>query len=68
MRALALFAVVAFAFVGPSAESNQPSSNRPPAADKAFADFWKADNPRDAERAAERIVRTGVDLTKRSRG
>jgi predicted esterase len=32
------------------------------ALDKAFAEFWKADDPRAAERAAERIVKAGVDF------
>jgi predicted esterase len=30
--------------------------------DRGFAEFWKADDPRAAERAAERLVRGGVDF------
>ena len=32
------------------------------AIDRAFDDFWKADDPRSAERAAERIAKTGIDF------
>lgn len=32
----------------------------PGAVDRAFEDFWKADDARGAERAAERLLRTGV--------
>jgi predicted esterase len=34
----------------------------PAAVDKAFADFWKAEDPRAAERAAERILKAGADF------
>jgi predicted esterase len=34
----------------------------PSAVEKAFAEFWKADDPRAAERAAERIIKTDVDF------
>jgi hypothetical protein len=34
----------------------------PVALDKAFADFWKAEDPRAAERAIDRIVKTGADF------
>lgn len=30
--------------------------------DEAFADFWKADDPRGAEKAAERIAKAGIDF------
>jgi predicted esterase len=32
------------------------------AVDKAFAEFWRADDPRGAERAAERVLKSGVDF------
>jgi predicted esterase len=32
------------------------------ALDRAFADFWKADDSRGAERAAERILKAGADF------
>ncbi len=32
------------------------------ATERLFADFWKADDPRAAERAGERIVKAGVDF------
>jgi len=32
------------------------------AVDKAFAEFWKADDVRGAERAAERVIKAGVDF------
>lgn len=38
------------------------SAQKPADLDKAFADFWKADDARGAERAAERIVKAGVDF------
>jgi poly(3-hydroxybutyrate) depolymerase len=34
----------------------------PQAVDTAFEAFWKADDPRDAERAAERIIKSGVEF------
>jgi hypothetical protein len=37
-------------------------AQQPAAVDKAFADFWKADDVRGAERAAERILKTGADF------
>jgi hypothetical protein len=38
------------------------SAQQSPALDRAFAEFWKADDPRSAERAAERIVKTAADF------
>ena len=32
------------------------------AIDKAFADFWKADDARGAEKAAEGLLKAGVDF------
>ena len=32
------------------------------AVDKAFADFWKAEDARGAERAVERVLKSGVDF------
>ena len=37
-------------------------AQEPSALDKAFADFWKAEDARGAERAAERIVKAGADF------
>lgn len=37
-------------------------ARQPTAVDKAFAAFWKADDPRGAERAAGRLLKTGVDF------
>lgn len=37
-------------------------AQQPSALDKAFTDFWKAEDGRGAERAAERIVKTGADF------
>ena len=34
----------------------------PAALDKAFVDFWKADDPRAAERAAERVLKADADF------
>ena len=41
-----------------SSAATQPQS----ALDKAFVDFWKAEDARGAERAAERIAKTGADF------
>jgi predicted esterase len=38
------------------------AAQQPTALDRAFADFWKADGGRAAERAAERILKTGADF------
>jgi predicted esterase len=38
------------------------NARQPPAVEKAFSDFWKADDPRAAERAAERLLKAGVDF------
>ncbi len=35
---------------------------QPVALDRAFAEFWKADGARPAERAAERVLKTGADF------
>jgi dienelactone hydrolase len=35
---------------------------QPAALDRAFAEFWKADGARAAERAAERVLKTGADF------
>ena len=37
-------------------------AQQPSHLDKAFADFWKADDTRGAERAGERILKTGADF------
>ena len=37
-------------------------ARQPSAIDKAFADFWRADDPRDAARAGERLVKAGVEF------
>jgi predicted esterase len=37
-------------------------AQQPSTIDKAFADFWKAEDARGAERAAERIVKAGADF------
>jgi predicted esterase len=37
-------------------------AEQPAAIDKAFADFWKADDAKGAEKAAERLVKAGVDF------
>jgi predicted esterase len=34
----------------------------PSATDPAFAEFWRADDPKEAERAAERILKTRIDF------
>jgi predicted esterase len=38
------------------------SAGQPTAIDKAFADFWKAEDARGAERAADSLVKAGVDF------
>ena len=38
------------------------AAQNPSPLDKLFADFWKADDPRSAERAAEKIVKSGADF------
>jgi hypothetical protein len=38
------------------------SARQPGAVDKAFADFWKADDAKGAEKAAENLVKAGVDF------
>lgn len=38
------------------------SAQAPSAIEKAFDAFWKADDPKHAERAAERLLKTGVDF------
>ncbi len=38
------------------------TAQQPSALDRAFADFWKADDSRGAERAAERIIKAGADF------
>jgi predicted esterase len=55
MRALALLVGVAVA-VAPAAARQSADI------DKGFADFWKADDARAAERAAERLIRSGIDF------
>lgn len=47
------------AMAGAGARGQAPS---PTAIDRAFADYWKAGGVRDAGRAAERLVRAGVDF------
>jgi predicted esterase len=37
-------------------------AQQPGAIDKAFADFWKADDAKAAEKAAERLMKAGVDF------
>ena len=37
-------------------------AQQPSAIDKAFAEFWKSDDARSAERAAERIIKAGADF------
>jgi predicted esterase len=48
---------VALALSNPALSAQHPS-----ALDRAFADFWKADDSRGAERAAERITKAGADF------
>jgi predicted esterase len=38
------------------------AAQTPGTLDKLFADFWKEDDPRGAERAAEKIVKAGADF------
>lgn len=56
-RVLARLVPIAAVACAAGLEARQPS-----ALDKAFADYWKADDVRGASRAAERIVKTGVDF------
>jgi predicted esterase len=53
--ALSLTMASALAIAALSAQSPGPI-------DRAFDDFWKADDPKDAERVGERIVKTGVEF------
>src|SRR5580765_5649257 len=39
-----------------------PAAQQPSAIDKAFAEFWKADEAKNAEKAAESLVKAGVDF------
>src|SRR5262245_53835211 len=39
-----------------------PAARQQPAVDKAFADFWKADDAKGAEKAAEALVKADVDF------
>jgi poly(3-hydroxybutyrate) depolymerase len=54
---VALITLASFSLVAPSAAP--PVSA---AVEKAFDDFWKAGNAGDAEKAAERLIKTGVDF------
>src|SRR5687768_4614438 len=38
------------------------SAQQPTAIDRAFTEFWEAEDPRGAERAAERILKAGIDF------
>ena len=38
------------------------TAQQPTAIDKAFADFWKADEAKNAEKAAESLIKAGVDF------
>jgi predicted esterase len=46
----------------PSIGQERPGPPASQAVERAFADFWKADDPRDAARAGERLVKAGVDF------
>jgi predicted esterase len=51
--------LIASPLVGLTALGAQSST----ALDKAFADFWKADDARGAERVVDRIIKTGIDFS-----
>ena len=38
------------------------AAEQPTAVDKAFAEFWKADDAKSAERTVERVLKSGVDF------
>ncbi len=46
----------------PTVGQERPGSPASQAIERAFDGFWKADDPRDAARAAERLLKTGVDF------
>ena len=61
LLALALLAALAAASASltGAAHGQTPAT---PAIDKAFEPFWKAGNAKDAERAADRMVKAGIDF------
>jgi hypothetical protein len=56
-RPIAGIALIALASLSLTAQSPAP-----PAIEKAFDDFWKAGGSNDAEKAAQRLLKTGVDF------
>lgn len=46
--------------VGAVMVAAEVGARQPTAVDKALADFWKADDARSAERAGDRLIKTGI--------
>ncbi len=61
-RVSSSLAVLLVLLVAPALAQAPAGTARTTAVDKAFEDFWKADDPKDAARAAERVLKTGVDF------
>ncbi len=61
-RASSAVAVLLVLLVARALAQAPAGTARTTAIDKTFEDFWKADDPRDAARAADRLLKTGVDF------
>ncbi len=63
MRSLRALVILSLTSVAVGSRASGPAHGAPESAiDRAFARYWRASNPRDAERAADDVLKTGIDF------